>query len=165
MELQKEIKHEELSFIERDVCNLVAKVKRMLGDDDVKRLLEYMKLAKQENNMFQYAYTMDDERRLEHLFWCQAQSFELYQRYGDIVVFDTTYKVNSYDMPCGIFVGVDNHGKTILFGCALLCNEKHLRLEAIAIGLPTTKHNYCIWHITSKFSCWFPTLHRKTYQD
>jgi len=36
------------------------------------------------------------------------------------VVFDTTYKVNSYDMPFGIFVGVNNHGKTILFGCALL---------------------------------------------
>ena len=29
------------------------------------------------------------------------------------------YKVNVYEMPFGIFVGVNNHGKTILFGCAL----------------------------------------------
>ncbi|KAL2936163.1 Protein FAR1-RELATED SEQUENCE 3 [Bienertia sinuspersici] len=53
-----------------------------------------------------------------------CQCFELYQKYGDVIVFDTTYKVNAYDMPCAIFVGVDNHGKTILFGCALLRNEK-----------------------------------------
>ena len=33
------------------------------------------------------------------------------------------YKVNVYEMPFGIFVGVNNHGKTILFGCALLRNE------------------------------------------
>ena len=26
-------------------------------------------------------------------------------------------------MPFGIFVGINNHGKTILFGCALLRNE------------------------------------------
>ena len=28
-----------------------------------------------------------------------------------------------YDMPLGIFVGINNHEKTILFGCALLRNE------------------------------------------
>ena len=33
------------------------------------------------------------------------------------------YKVNVYEMLFGIFVGVNNHGKTILFGCALLRNE------------------------------------------
>ena len=41
----------------------------------------------------------------------------------DVVVFYTTYKVNAYDMPFGIFVSVNNHGKTIFFGCALLSNE------------------------------------------
>ena len=37
--------------------------------------------------------------------------------------FYTTYKINAYDMPFGIFVGINNHGKTILFGCALFRNE------------------------------------------
>ncbi|PWA56010.1 protein FAR1-RELATED SEQUENCE 11 [Artemisia annua] len=45
------------------------------------------------------------------------------KKYGDMVAFDTTYKVNSYNMPFGMFVGIDNYGRTILFGCALLCNE------------------------------------------
>ena len=38
----------------------------------------------------------------------------------DVVVFCTTYKVNAYDIPFDIFVGINNHGKIILFGCALL---------------------------------------------
>uniref|UniRef100_A0A803N035 Protein FAR1-RELATED SEQUENCE n=1 Tax=Chenopodium quinoa TaxID=63459 RepID=A0A803N035_CHEQI len=123
MELQKNVKHGELSFLEKDVRNLFSRVKRELDMDDIKNLFEHMKLAKQESPLFQYAYTIDNENKLENLFWCRAQSFDCYQKYGDVVVFDTTYKVNSYNMPCGIFVGIDNHGKTILFGCALLRNE------------------------------------------
>nr|GEZ47290.1 protein FAR1-related sequence 11 [Tanacetum cinerariifolium] len=49
--------------------------------------------------------------------------FRLVSKYGDVVVFDTTYKVNVYDMPCALFVGVNNHGKTVLFGSALFRNE------------------------------------------
>jgi len=45
-----------------------------------------------------------------------ASCFDWYKKYGDIVVFDTTYKVNSYEMPFKIFVGMNNHEKTILFG-------------------------------------------------
>ncbi|XP_065861583.1 protein FAR1-RELATED SEQUENCE 11-like isoform X2 [Euphorbia lathyris] len=191
MELEKNLKHSELAFFDRDIRNLYGKVKRMLGDNDAKNIMQYMKSTKEENKMFQYAFTLDEERRLENLFWCHAQSFEWYQQYGDVVVFDTTYKVNSYDMPCGIFVGVDNHGKTILFGCALLRNETTSTFkwlmktfvsimkkppktiitdqdpwmsEAISFEMPTTKHSFCIWHITSKFSCWFAALLRNDYQ-
>lgn len=66
--------------------------------------------------MFQYTFTLDEEERLENLFSCHARSFEWYQKYADVVVFDTNYKVNSYDMPCAIFVGVDNHRKQFCWG-------------------------------------------------
>ena len=82
-----------------------------------------MRLAKQENIKFQYGYTIDEARRLEHLLWCPPQSFDWYNKKGDVVIFDMTYKVNTYDMPCTIFAGVDNHENTILFDCALLRNE------------------------------------------
>lgn len=55
MELEKGINHVEQSFIAKHVRNLFVKVKRMLGDDVVKSLLEYMQLAKQDNNLFQYS--------------------------------------------------------------------------------------------------------------
>ena len=57
------------------------------------------------------------------IFWAPTHCFDWYQKYGDMVIFYTTYKVNAYDMPFGIFVGTNNHGKTILFSCALLRNE------------------------------------------
>lgn len=99
------------------------KVKKKLAASDVKDLLDYMKLVQKTSSKLHYAFTVDEERRLEHLFWSPSQCFDWYESYGDVVLFDTTYKVNAYDMPCGIFVGVNNYGKTILFDCALLHNE------------------------------------------
>ncbi|XP_025625519.1 protein FAR1-RELATED SEQUENCE 5-like [Arachis hypogaea] len=46
-----------------------------------------------------------------------------WEYFGDVVMFDTTYKTNRYDMPFGSFVGVNHHGMSTLFGCALLRNE------------------------------------------
>nr|KAJ0201571.1 hypothetical protein LSAT_V11C600301820 [Lactuca sativa] len=151
-----------------------------------------VKMLKMKNLNFQYASTLDSESKLEHIFWCHAHCFELYQKYGDVVVFDITYKVNSYDMPFGIFVGIDNHGRTILFGCALLRNEKLKTFEwlfknftllmkkspktiltdqdpwmkqAIETEMPYTKHAFCIWHITTKFSSWFTSVLRSEYSS
>ena len=46
-----------------------------------------------------------------------------YAYFGDVISFDTTYKTNKYSMPFAPFVGVNHHGQTILFGCALLEDE------------------------------------------
>lgn len=36
--------------------------------------------------------------------------------------------------------------------------------QAIATEFPTTKHSFCIWHITSKFSGWFTAVLQSQYQ-
>ena len=69
---------------------------------------------------FFYDYTLDVEGRLQHLFWCDSQSPRDYQDYGDVVVFDSTYKMNKYRMSFVPFVGLNNHRKTTVFGCAIL---------------------------------------------
>ena len=46
-----------------------------------------------------------------------------YKVYGEYISFDTTFSANIYDMPFAPIVGVDNHGKTILFGCGLLKDQ------------------------------------------
>ena len=38
-------------------------------------------------------------------------------------MFDSTYKMNRYDMPFIPFVGVNNHHCTIVFGCAIIADE------------------------------------------
>lgn len=37
--------------------------------------------------------------------------------------------------------------------------------KAIKTEMPTTKPSYFIWHIITKFSCWFTTLLRSEYQS
>ncbi|XP_071708901.1 protein FAR1-RELATED SEQUENCE 11-like [Rutidosis leptorrhynchoides] len=120
MELEKSVRHGELEFLRKDVSNFIIKNHKLHSKNDARELLEYCKNAKIENSNFQYAFKLDADNRLQNIFWFHAHCFDMYQEYGDVVVFDTTYKVNSYDMPFGIFVGVDNHGRTILFGCAIL---------------------------------------------
>ena len=39
-------------------------------------------------------------------------------------VCDTTFKTNMYDMPFGLFVGVNNHFQTVLLGGVLMTDEK-----------------------------------------
>ncbi|XP_074327363.1 protein FAR1-RELATED SEQUENCE 5-like [Apium graveolens] len=46
-----------------------------------------------------------------------------YKEFRDVVTFDTTYLTNKYDMPFAPFVGVNNHGQSILLGCGLISNE------------------------------------------
>ena len=44
--------------------------------------------------------------------------------FGDAVTFDTMYKTNLYDMPFGLFVGVNNHFQSIIFGGLLMSDAK-----------------------------------------
>ena len=121
MKLERHLKHGQLPFFQRDIRNLYVQIRRKNANNDAMDLLQFCKVAKEEKSRFQYAFTNNEENRLEHIFGSPNHCFDWYQKYGD--VFFATYKVNAYDMPFGIFVGVNNHGKTILFDCALLRNE------------------------------------------
>jgi len=46
-----------------------------------------------------------------------------YSRFNDIVVFDNTYKTNHFQMPFGIFTGVNNYGHSVCFAGALMIDE------------------------------------------
>ena len=119
MELERHLKYGQLPFFQKDIHNLYVKMRRKNAKNDAMNLLQFCKVAKEENSRFQYAFITDEENRLEHIFRSPTHCFDWYQKYEDVVVFYTTYKVIAYDMSLGIFVGVNNHGKTILFGCAL----------------------------------------------
>lgn len=123
MELEKQLRHGDLPFFQKDVHNFLNKIRQGNMESDAMDLLEHCKRAKEEDSRFQYAFCVDEENRLKHIFWSPPHCFSWYQKYGDAIAFDTTYKVNSYEMPFGIFIGIDNNGRTILFGCALLRDE------------------------------------------
>ena len=52
----------------------------------------------------------------------QEWSFD-YSYFGDVITFDTTYSTNKDAKPLGVFLGLNHHRETIVFGGALLYNE------------------------------------------
>ncbi|XVF68625.1 hypothetical protein PTKIN_Ptkin11bG0016500 [Pterospermum kingtungense] len=93
--------------------------KRTLGRD-AQNLLDYFKKMQAENPGFFYAIQLDDDNRMVNVFWADARSRTAYMHFGDTVKLDTSYRVNQYKVPFAPFSGLNHHGQTILFGCALL---------------------------------------------
>ncbi|XP_057782143.1 protein FAR1-RELATED SEQUENCE 3 [Salvia miltiorrhiza] len=96
--------------------------RRTLGRD-AQNLLDYFKKMQAENPGFYYAIQLDEENRMANAFWADSRSRRAYSHFGDAVVLDTTYRINQYRVPFAPFTGVNHHGQTILFGCALLFDE------------------------------------------
>ena len=103
------------------------------------------------------------------LFWFD------YAAFGDVIVFDSTYKTNRYNLPLVPFVGVNHHKRTIVFGCGIISHENTNSFEwllrtfsdaniqkhpisvitdgdlamqrAIRIVWLNSSHRLCGWHI------------------
>ncbi|GJT20163.1 FAR1-related sequence 5-like protein [Tanacetum coccineum] len=56
----------------------------------------------------------------------RLKSRSSYSQFGDVVIFDVTYKTNKLCLPFAPFVGVNHHNQTILLGGALLENETEI---------------------------------------
>ena len=112
-----------VGFTRKDMYNMCSREKRkLLYHGDANTTMAIMAQRKKRDPEFFDDYKLDDEGRLLHLFWCDSQSRRDYQDYGDVLVFDSTYKMNKYRMPFVPFVGLNNHRRTTVFGCALLSN-------------------------------------------
>ncbi len=46
-----------------------------------------------------------------------------YCQFYNIVIFNNTYKINRFEMPFGIFTGVNNHGQSIYFAGIIIYNK------------------------------------------
>ncbi|KAG6629549.1 protein FAR1-RELATED SEQUENCE 3-like [Carya illinoinensis] len=97
--------------------------RKMTLGRDAQNLLEYFKKMQAENPGFFYAIQLDEDNRMGNAFWADARSRTAYNRFGDAVMLDTMYRVNQYRVPFAPFTGVNHHGQTVLFGCALLLDD------------------------------------------
>ena len=48
---------------------------------------------------------------------------EDYKIFGDVIVMDTTYKKNKYNLICALFVRINNHLKNTVFAWAFMRGE------------------------------------------
>lgn len=193
LELEKCVEPGYLPFTEKDVRNLLQSFRKVDPEDESIDLLKMCRNIKDKDPNFKFEFTLDPNGRLENIAWSYASSIESYEIFGDAVVFDTTHRLTAFDMPLGIWVGMNNYGMPCFFGCVLL-REENLRSfswalkafsgfmngkapqtiltdqnmclkEAIGMEMPTTKHALCIWLIVAKFPSWFNAVLGERYTD
>ncbi|XP_021756925.1 protein FAR1-RELATED SEQUENCE 5-like [Chenopodium quinoa] len=109
-----------------------------------------------------------------------------FKAYGDVLIFDTTYRTNKYGLICAPFVGINNHWRTTMFGCAFITDEKAdtfvwllsifkkslcgiepksiFTNQDLAMSMgessvyPNSRHRLCLWHLQKNFVSHFGTL-------
>jgi zinc finger SWIM domain-containing protein 3 len=142
---------------------------------DAQAVISFLTECKSNDPDFFFQYKTDGEGHLKGLLWCDCQCRLDYAAFGDVVVFDSTYKTNRYNLPLVPFVGVNHHGSTVLFACGITTQEtiesyvwmlrtfsdamaqKHpgsvitdgdLAMQrAIKLVWPNSSHRLCTWHI------------------
>lgn len=116
--------YDRVGFTTKDLYNFCdQRKKQILADGDAGTLLKHLWARRTDNAGFYFDYAEDDKGHLKCLFWCDAQSRLDYQVFGDVLVFDSTYRTNRYNLPFIPFIGVNHHRSTVIFGCGILAQE------------------------------------------
>jgi zinc finger SWIM domain-containing protein 3 len=166
----------ETGFLSQDLYNFFSRnKKRKIEGSDAEFVLNHLRHMEEKDPEFFFTYSTDNHGRLKNLFWSDAQSQTDYGAFGDVVVFDSTYRVNRYNLPFVPFIGVNHHRSTVVFGCGIISDEtipsyvwllealleamhqRHPKSlitdgdaamgRAIEIVMPNADHRLCSWHI------------------
>ncbi|XP_057766866.1 protein FAR1-RELATED SEQUENCE 5-like [Salvia miltiorrhiza] len=114
-----------IGYTKRDCINYVNRLKILtIEGGDAQTLLNILEDQSAENDDFFYRVRLDEDGKLSHVFWRDSMMKDDFTIFGDVMVFDTTYRTNKYNLICAPFVGLNNYKKNVMFGCAFLSNEK-----------------------------------------
>uniref|UniRef100_A0A7N0U020 Protein FAR1-RELATED SEQUENCE n=1 Tax=Kalanchoe fedtschenkoi TaxID=63787 RepID=A0A7N0U020_KALFE len=117
-------------FIELDHKNFLrTKRQRELRYGDAGNILSYFAQKTKENPFFFYDLQLDSEEQITNIFWADARMRIDYGLFGDVACFDTTYSMNKESRPFGVFVGLNHHRSTVIFGAAILYDETAASFE------------------------------------
>ncbi|XP_058773776.1 protein FAR1-RELATED SEQUENCE 5-like [Vicia villosa] len=172
--------YENIGCTHRDLQNSFRDLKTLIKDSDAYVFIDNFKRKQEVNPSFYFAYEVDVEDRLKHVFWADGICRKNYFLFGDVMSFDTTYETNKYSMIFAPFTGVNHHRQSVTFGAAFLANEKadsfiwlfEKFLEAMGGNKPnliitdqdpamkiaiekvfdSSAHRFCMWNIMKNVS-------------
>ena len=101
---------------------------------DAQSVIDQLICEGEKDPQFFYRVRLNEQGQLSALFWCDGMMREDYKIYGDVVIFDTTYRTNRYNLICGLIIGIKNYWNTVMFGqfgCAFIADEKAESFEWI----------------------------------
>ncbi|KAK0586913.1 hypothetical protein LWI29_014328 [Acer saccharum] len=160
----------------KDLQNRLDSIRRSATQNsDADSIISYMTAKSEMDQRFFFRYTIMEDGSMGNLFWSDSMSRCDYRYFGDVISFDSTYRTNCYNRPLVIFVGVNNHTKTTIFGFGLLVDETvetytwilqtfleamHGKCpisvvtdgdramgKAISLVMPAAVHRLCSWHL------------------
>jgi zinc finger SWIM domain-containing protein 3 len=139
-------------------------------------MMSYFARRTLENPSFKHFEDPTEKGQIANVVWMDAIMIADYVRFGDVVVFDTTFGTNHEKWAFGVFVGFNHFREIVIFGGALMCNqdaesfewvfskfiEAHGGKKPITIftdqdsemGValekvwPDTRHGLCVWYIS-----------------
>ncbi|KAJ1381830.1 MULE transposase domain [Sesbania bispinosa] len=114
--------YDKIGFRLKDIYNQIERQRRKQSSDAM-AAMEYLRRLSCDDNVMFIEHTVDEEGRLQHLFWSDGISQKSYQVFGDVVAFDATYGKNKYLLPLVVFSGVNNHNRSTIFAAAIVANE------------------------------------------
>lgn len=155
--------------------NLTSKRVWSMKQDEVESFHQYFQSKKMKDPSFVYAVQLDVEEEMTNFFWADEKMLVDYGDFGDVLCFDTTYRLNKHSRPLVLFFGINNHKQLLVFGAGFLyddtpqCFKWLLRTfikamsgktpktvlsdkdailsEVISSELPETQHRLCAWQI------------------
>ena len=103
--------------------HLRATKSNILQPEDAQGLIDYLKKLQVEDLSLFYTFQVDAECHMTNFFWRDSRSKIDYYYFGDVLILDTTFKTDRYNMICAPFLGLNHHRRHVLFGCAFLLDE------------------------------------------
>ncbi|XP_044946736.1 protein FAR1-RELATED SEQUENCE 5-like isoform X2 [Hordeum vulgare subsp. vulgare] len=114
---------ENVPFTKRSLRTLCGQINRDHAEDDVRKTMDVFAEIGAKDPHFTYRVQADSDGRIKNLMWASGSSRLQYSFFGNVITFDTTYRTNLYDMPFGLFVGVNNHFQSVIMAGVLICDE------------------------------------------
>ncbi|KAL4283470.1 hypothetical protein GQ457_16G030280 [Hibiscus cannabinus] len=93
-----------------------------IGTDWYPVLLDYFQTKQAEDTGFFYSVEVDNGS-CRSVFWADGRSRYSCSQFGDVIIFDTSYRKSNYEVPFATFIGVNHHKQPVLLGSALIANE------------------------------------------
>jgi zinc finger SWIM domain-containing protein 3 len=113
-----------LGFTKQDHKNyLCNKRQKALKFGEAANLERYFRGQLKENPSYYYAFQLDVEELITNIFGDDTRMIIDYGHFGDAITFDTTYSTNRDAWPLGVFLGLNHHRETVVFGATLLFDE------------------------------------------
>ncbi|KAI9195804.1 hypothetical protein LWI28_018281 [Acer negundo] len=113
-----------LGYTKQDQKNYIRSKRQMkLAFGEAGCVLKYFSYQSLKNPSFFQSVQLDNEEQITNMFWADARIIIDYGQFGDVVSFDTTYKINKANKPFAVFVGFNHHRETVIFWAALMYDE------------------------------------------